>query len=250
MSQELITALLDRWAGKPILVIGGGPSVTEDLPRIDFEPACVISANEHGDYQSRFKLDLIVNCDKRHCMMHCDMRDLLRPVAQKHGAAIVNKYSWADYRLGDMPYSANTGMTAMFVAAALGGHPVVPLGMDFFRGGHTYFHRTPDSKPMRPGWHISRIARRGIEELMKGCAGAQIRPLSGPLLTYFPVYDPAAVLPPRVDIPYRRHMAGVKTQHFVANRSFQFGTWDRVAMGTQLALTPKEMQDPRLRAGC
>lgn len=249
MTQELITALFDRWAGKPILVIGGGPSVAVDLPKIDFEPACVISANDHGDYQTRFKLDLIVNCDKRHCFLHCNMSDLLRPLAAKHGAAIVNAHSWADYRLGDMSYRANTGMTAVFVAAALGGHPVVPLGIDFFKGGHVYFHTPRGGKNIRPDWHISRVARKGLEELLKSCTGAHIRPLSGPLLKYFPAYDPAEVLPPRTDMAYRKHMRKNKTTYFHVQRPFNFGTWDRVQGGVQLALTPKEAQDPRMRAG-
>lgn len=250
MSQELISALFDRWAGKPILVIGGGESVLEDLPKIDFEPACVISANDHGDYQKRFKLDLIVNCDKRHCFLHCNMSDLLRPIAAKHGAAIVNKHSWADYRLAEFTYQANTGLTAIFVAAALGGHPVVPIGFDFFRRGHTYFHTPREgTRKMRPDWHISRVAKRGMQELLAGCKGAQIRPLSGPLLKFFPPYDHAEVLPPRTDMAYRKSMAAKKTVYFVAQRTFAFGTWDRVVSGTKIAMTQKEAQDPRMQAG-
>lgn len=240
--QKLISDLFDRWAGKPILVIGGGPSVAEDLPRLAAAPpACVISANDHGAHQKQFPVDLYVNCDKIHCALKIPMENILRPL----GAPLVNKHSWADYRLADWPALGNTGLTSVAVAAALGGNPVIVTGLDFWQGGRRYFHK-PDEASRRlqkkPAFTIARHARKKLEVLVKFVEGANIRPMAGPLCSFWPKYDPDEILSAPRDIGYRTRMRGVKPTYVQASRFFAFSTMDGVKPPRTLALSPREAQ--------
>ena len=100
METKSIIEILDRWYGKPALVIGGGPSARVDLPFLDnleFKPAVVLSANEHGLYQGHYKVDFLVNVDKLHCARHVYMEEYLR----QFDTPIINAFSWPDYRLPD-----------------------------------------------------------------------------------------------------------------------------------------------------
>jgi hypothetical protein len=236
--QQLISALFDRWNGQPILVIGGGRSVNRDLPALKFKPACVISANEHGANQSCFSVDLYVNVDKIHCLKKIPMEQLLRPL----GGAIVNRHSWADYRLPDWRLQGNTGLTAIALAALLGGNPVLVTGIDMWHGGRLYFHDRGGSP--RPEKHIrASVTRRdaaALKPLRAFTAGANIRPLSGPLCEVFPSFNPAEKLPPAQPVAYRRALIGMKPVIATATRHFKLSNQDMVPAGRQLALSPDE----------
>lgn len=242
--QELISSLFGRYDGKPILVIGGGPSVTDDLPRIACEPACVVSANQHGHYQDRFAVDYMVNVDKIHTVTLRPMRDVLRAFPGK----IVNKYSWADIRMGEWSsgYLGNSGTTAIAVAAALGGDPVIVTGVDLWSTGRVYFHAhgpkaTRSMRKLTPPRAPARAHQwRGIDRLKQQTAGANVRPVSGALLQWFPQYDPAETLPPREPIRYRRLCSRYGALHIQAVRPFNFDHKDPVARGTVLAVTEAE----------
>ncbi len=248
MAQELLTALFDRWYGKPILVIGGGPSARKDLPRLKklgVEPACVISANDHGFKQDYFKPDLIVNCDVRHCLEQVKMCDYLAP----YKTPTVNRYSWADFRLADWKFSGNSGMTAIAVAAALGGHPVIVTGIDMWRGGRLYFHDTGAKKPSkvrRVSGAVSRRDRERVRPLLDFCRQAQIRPMSGPLTEWFHQYDPTETYKPVQPVGYRLRMAEEcpETVRMEVVRSFRFQNHDYTNVGKVLAVSPIEAQVP------
>lgn len=244
--QRLISDIFDDYAGRPILVIGGGPSVLRDLPALpaDFAPACVISANDHGTKQCRYPVTFLVNCDKVHCMLKVPMEEHLRV----HCIPIMNRFSWADVRLGDWPLVGNSGLAAIGVAAALGGDPVVVTGMDFWRTGRLYFHgpRQEIAKAEQRAAAKRRIIRpraptRGnklLEPLARFAKGANIRPMSGPMTEVFPQYRHGEVLPPRQDIHYRVKAAG--PQDYVATRAFPWRSFDKVVKGTVLRLTYNE----------
>jgi len=199
--QRLVTELFHRWEGKPILVIGGGPSVLRDLPLLKETPACVISANEHGFKQDRFKVDLVTNVDKRHCLLKEPMEKILRP----YGAPIVNRHSWADYRLPDWTMAGNTGMQAIALAATLGASQVIVTGIDMWEGGRRYFHDAGAKAPKHkaPKSAMKRRAKERVAPLRQFCNGAHIRPMSGPLLQWFKQYDPAETPKPPRPVGYR-----------------------------------------------
>jgi hypothetical protein len=246
--QELVSALFDRWSGQPILVIGGGPSVSDDLPKLlvaGVKPACVISANEHGFRQKYFPVDLVTNVDKIHCMEKRPMEQILRPF----GVPIVNRHSWADFRLADWTFCGNTGLTAIALACALGGYPVIVTGIDMWKTGRVYFHDKPGTvKPARRQIRasVSRRTREKLKPLTLFAKGTPVRPMSGPLTEFFPKFDPAEVLPGRNETSYTQKMRNSPTVRAEVIHSFIFTGQDPVRAGAQLALSPKEAQDAKI----
>lgn len=246
--QHLVSALFDRWAGQPILVIGGGPSVNKDLPALveaGVRPACVISANDHGKEQNFFPVDLAVNVDKMHCLKKCPMEPLMRAM----GVPVINKHSWADFRLADWTFAGNTGLTAIAVAAALGGNAVIVTGIDMWHGGRLYFHDGSTPKPhklrhMKPG--LTKHDQMRLAPLRDFTRGANIRPVSGPLTAFFPVFDPAETLPNPTEIAYRVRLRSKTPVPVQATKWLTLSSFDRVAPGQQMMLTERELKNPRL----
>ncbi len=239
--QELVTALFNRWEGRPALVIGGGPSVNRDLKTLELVPDLVISANEHGMHQDRFKVDLITNVDKIHCGLRVPMEQILRPF----GVPIVNKHSWADYRLPDWTMSGNTGMQAIALAALLGANPVIVTGIDMT--GPVYFHdkgakpRKDDNVKRRGA--ARRRQRETIKPLVKFCVGARIRPMSGPLTEWFDRYDPAEKVKGSRPVGYRLRIEEESKQFIcVVTKPFRLSNSDYTKVGQRLALSPFEYQ--------
>jgi hypothetical protein len=248
--QRVISQLFDWYVGSPILVICGGPSVTADLPKLsaDFAPALVLSANEHGTKQDRFKVDYIVNCDKTHCIRHVPMEGWLR----QFGAPIINRWSWADVRLEDWNFNGNSGTTAVAVAAALGGSPIVVLGIDLYATGRNYFYDTatdlsPQKKRLAARPIISQPERR-LGRLWDFTKGAHIRPLSGVLTTRWPKYTPGEQLGPPPVIPYTRDAQARAPAAYRALKGFPFGNMDIVARDSVIMLTKREA-DLHIRTG-
>jgi hypothetical protein len=211
-----------KFAGQPILVIGGGPSANRDLPRLvreGFNPACVIGANEHATQQLLYTVHFLVNCDKNHCMKKgpdntaIPMESYLRPYAREAGALIVNRYEWADVLLKNWHFNGNSGMTAICVAAALGGNPVVVTGLDCWGSGRGYFYDPSPPPIMDEKGNVKEPPRaeaiRRFRGLMKFCMGANVRPVSGPLCNVFPKWDPTEKLPLAEGVSYRQSHLGV-----------------------------------------
>jgi hypothetical protein len=248
--QRVISDLFWHATPRPILVIAGGPSVTRDLASLpsDFRPALVLSANEHGCKQDRFKVDFIVNCDKKHCMLRVDMEEHLRPF----GVPIINRWSWADVRLEDWTFAGNSGTTAVAVAAAIGGAPIVVTGIDFWGTGRRYFHdgtEAPTKKTYAWQRHdpmpITKPDKR-LGALAEFCGNAVIRPMSGPMLTRWKRYHPGEQFGAAPIISYSRRVFA--TADYRAVRNFPFGNGDIVQAGTVLRLTKREA-DGFLRTG-
>lgn len=245
MQQQLLQALAGKWLNKPILVMGGGPSVSEDLPRLTITPACVISANDHGSKQDRFPVDLYVNCDKQHIFKKVPMESILRPIVEAKGGAIVNKFSWADFRLADWSFEGNSGLAAVVVAAALGGNPIIVTGLDFWHGGRLYFHggdgRKPTAKRRTQAMALSLVEKRKkIHPLLAAIRGANLRPMSGPLTLAFPTYDPAEVVPSYSPTPYREKMLKLRSIPVEATRRFSMSANDSVRVGKLMTLSEGE----------
>ena len=142
---KLFSELVGQFDG-PILVIGGGPSAPaalEHLKRTGFAPIAVLSANEHGHRQNVFEVTHSVCCDGRHGEKRVPMETLL----DVYGKPIITPGHFGDYRLPDWTLSGNTGITAIAAAVFMGGHPVVVVGIDFYRlsSPDVYFH-APDAK--------------------------------------------------------------------------------------------------------
>lgn len=234
---RVISELLETYRGKPILVIAGGPSVTDDLPKLaDFRPALVLSANEHGCRQDRFAVDYLVHCDKRHCEHKVLMADYLR----QFGKPLISKFATADVRLEDWRFSANTGVTAVAIAAVLGGSPIVVIGLDFWRSGRHYFHipqvpTRPRRYKLRP---VIKSNDRTLNPLAQFVGASHIRALSGLMAARWPLYraDETFGEPPVLEYARRNF----QTQEYRTLRSFHWSPWDSVPKDTVIKLSKSE----------
>jgi hypothetical protein len=241
--KQLIHSLIGPHEGKPIVVICGGPSVVEALERIPADyPACVISANAHGYKQHKFHVDFCVHVDPT----FGHTRQKFGEYLEQFGATTISRWSYADYRIPEYGFPGDSGMTALYVAALLGGHPIIPLGLDRMQGPKRYFWETEPEK----GWHQRRVAMSAqndatLQRTLQLCAGAQIR-AAGCLAQHFAPWSIDEQLPPyeRVD---RGAAASAGAPYKVLKRMFLHPA-DPVDPGSELLLTTKEAA-PYLRAG-
>jgi hypothetical protein len=255
---RLIGEIVGKYAG-PCIIIGGGPSVPGDLASLpdNFDPA-VISANAHGFKQRRFPVLFSVCNDPMHDYQRKPMDRVIREAG---GNLIISPCHFADYRIPGWKVHANTGLTAIAVAVALGFAPVIVTGIDCFgtkavQGDKrprknqeaTYFwdrkgesnsnRKTPDN------FH------RQITKIKQLVQDAQVRPMSGPLLDFWPAYDAAEpashVLPPYA-LQWR------KERCVIVETLKSKVTWHymQVPRGTRIATTEEEsaryLRDGRVR---
>jgi hypothetical protein len=202
----------------------------------------VISANQHGYMQTRFPVTLAVCCDKKHCKERVPMGPFLRQWTDKMGGAIVSRWSFADYRLGDWRFVGNSGLTAVAVAAALGCNPIIATGLDFWATGREYFHEPTAQRSKRApaATALAVHQRKKVGSLEQFTNGANIRALSGPMAAVFGRYDPLRKLPAHKPIAYRRAHFGEADCGFQAPAGFRLANQDLVPAGHYLALTADE----------
>lgn len=235
---QLFSALCDgRYAGRPILVIGGGPSAKADLLKIPLDyPACVISANEHGFKQDRFKVDFIVSVDWLYGGSKIPMSDFLR----QFGTPTINRWSWAHYRIPEFSFCGDSGLTAIVVATMLGGHPVIPLGMDRYLGDRRYFWQDVPEH----GWGNRRAhgnvdhIRQTTEQCVDFTRDSQVRMFDGPMRAYWPALDMLEHLPKYVPCGAPQCTLEGKTYRIASEPIFIHPT-DRIDSGT-IVLTKNE----------
>lgn len=168
-----IANLMRKFNG-PVLIIGGGPSVRDDLLRLTVNPVCTISANEHGFHQQQFDINFICTGSQHHWSGAA-----MRPLLQSYGVPIIGRHDWADYRI-DWKFRCNSGLTAIAVAAFLGGDPIIVTGIDCYAGETSYFHcpgRHSTGHDEDYGWQLT--------ELVKAIPQANVRALSGPIADTF-----------------------------------------------------------------
>jgi hypothetical protein len=240
---KLLSDLVGPFNGRPILVIGGGPSTAINLKHIPADyPACVISANGHGFKQDKFKVDFIVNVDFTYASTRTPMQEYLA----QFGKPTINRWSWADYRIPEWTFNGDSGLTAIAVAVMLGGHPVVPLGMDRYTGPKRYFWEPEPEK----GWDRRKApnidnVREHTRQCVHFCHAAQVRMFDGPMRAYWPVFNhPVEELPAWQ--PCRAAQCTLEGKVYMVQQSIFLHPTDRVEGGTQIRLTDKEAH-PHLR---
>lgn len=156
--------LIGKHAGKRIVVMGGAPSLKDDIKGLKAD--VWISANEHGAKVR--KVDYVVAMDASHGETGREMSNYLHEVTD---APLISGEPYADYQLTDWPGAPKrglSGMMAAWCAWAMGGHPVILAGFDAY-----------DSKPS---------AMAMSERVQKEIKG-EVRVVSGPLTQFWPAYD-------------------------------------------------------------
>jgi hypothetical protein len=227
----LIGELVNQYRG-PILVIGGGPSALADLHELrvaNYDFKTVLSANEHGHRQTIYRIGFTVAADGVHHAKRQRMNTYIESLGVK-GVPMISPAWFADYRLPDWKLASNTGLTAIAIAAALGGGPIVVTGLDFYRledkGAATYFHdeeaESDSNKKTRSNFEdqIEALhARIGTEQ--------QIRPMSGPLLGMYPRWNPYEKRKPGPLPEFARYAYRMDTHLMRSHRSVR---WNLCAM--------------------
>ena len=178
-----MSEMKDRFAGRPAAVLGGGPSLPDDLARLPAD--CVlIAVNYHAAYLC--KPDFMVYND------HPGSDQALRAAVKLAEAVRVSPEPTSDI-LFDVDvwtgfYSSNT---AAWFALWLGCNPVILCGMDMYQGERVYFHPYSHDAPsfhypldhhIRPWIEDGRARLPHVERL---------RVMSGPLQNVFPAYQEA-----------------------------------------------------------
>lgn len=155
-----------RHKGKRICVMGGAPSLEDDLKHVSAD--VYISANERG--AALREPDYLLAMDESHRGTHESMGRYLR----RHSSApIISPHGYADIRLGQWPQQPRwvlSGMVAIWAAFVMGAKVVIVAGCDAFGG--------------EPGYvdEARKIARD---------VHCPVRVVSGPLTEVWAPYDPA-----------------------------------------------------------
>lgn len=162
------------------LIIGGAPSWLDEYHDVTsswdvITSYITLSANDHG--AKRVPCDYIVACD--------DLEARLRP----YNIPILSKYTWADYRIYEMPLP-NSALMASWAAWIMGCSPIIICGVECFQGKTYLDNPKADSSgkrlPLKE--HLKRWAR-----LKDFAPDGQFRPVGGILCDLFPKYDPTEV---------------------------------------------------------
>lgn len=171
----------NRYAGRAAAVLGGGPSLPDDLKRLP-EGCLLIAVNHHA--QRLVKPDFMVYNDH---FEHLEAQ--LQEAVLRGDVTRVSPEPSSDIEF-DVPvwtgfYSSNT---ATWFALWLGCDPVILCGMDLYQGERAYFHEYEDL----PHFHLplEHHIRPWIEEAKNLLPGWQrVRAMSGPLVGIFGAYQ-------------------------------------------------------------
>lgn len=216
----LVYDLALRHAGRPVVVMGGGPSLPAQLSNCPSD-AIYISANQHGVMLR--SADYVVALD--------DLEQVLRPF----GLPIVGRRLWCDYRFPEWGNDADSGQAGMLLGSIVGGYPVILTGMDCFQGG-TYFH---DPEAHSSGnratleWHLDRWRKAATR------VAAPVRSCGGPTATIFPPWDPSEVFDDYVPAPGQLAMQRIRP-HRVRIRPRGMINRRRVQTETECLVSPEE----------
>jgi hypothetical protein len=196
---SLIADIAGQFAGRPVVAMGGGPSLPSDVAVIA-DAAGWVSANSHG--AELRPCDYIVSVDNNHqTLSKADGHAVpMEPLMRRYGLPIIGPRFYSDYRIDGQPIRGNAGIWAIYAAWLLGGWPVIAAGFDcygqFAAAGHgqagTYFH-DPAAASTGHDKDATHWADR-YTALRAAMPGAQVRAVSGPLQQWFPAYDPSETL--------------------------------------------------------
>jgi hypothetical protein len=127
----LVAELYGKHKGKPILVVGGGPSAPDEARALGsrIDNMVVISANTHAWH-------LGLRPDYTFCKdhVHTELKTPMEVLVRAGNAPVVTGQYWGDYRCARWPIQGNSGQHAIALAALMGGAPIVPIGIDCFQG--------------------------------------------------------------------------------------------------------------------
>jgi hypothetical protein len=174
----------NKHKGQPAVILGGGPSLPEDLKRVPSE-AVLFAVNDHA-FHIGIRPDYMVTMDDP------SIKPALYELATKPAGYLrVNEllqYTDIDMRGVDRP-DARSGIFAAWLAIFLGCRPILLTGMDLYQGAVKYCHNRDEfmghkyifDEPMET--HL-----RDWRKLQRYWGHQYIRAVSGPLVEIFGKY--------------------------------------------------------------
>ena len=177
----LMSALKDRYPGRPAAVLGGGPSLPGDMARLP--KGCVlIAVNYHA----------LLLCKPDYMVFNDEPEsDPILERAVKHFPAVrVSPGKHSDVRFDVAVwtgfYSSNT---AAWLACWLGCDPVILCGMDCYQGERVYFHEYSHDAPCFH-YPLDHHVRPWVEDGRNLLPHVErVRAMSGPLVNVFGAYE-------------------------------------------------------------
>jgi len=184
--KKKMSSYFDRYKGRPAAVLGGGPSLPDDMKKLP-EGCLLIAVNHHA--QRLCKPDFMVYNDhpegQETPLREAVLRgDVTRISPEPNSDVEFDVEVWTGF------YSSNT---ATWFACWLGCDPVILCGMDCYQGERAYFHEYED----RPQFHypLAHHLQPWIEDARNRCRNPErIRAMSGPLVNVFGKYEPVYAL--------------------------------------------------------
>ena len=183
-----LSALRDRYAGRPAAVLGGGPSLPDDIKRVPRD-ALLIAVNYHGLFHAPAEFGRIPDF-----MVYNDAPNtnpLQEQAVAEHQTVHVSPDPSTDV-IFDVP-SVWTGFfssnTATWLALWMGCDPVILCGMDCYQGPIKHCAPSTYHSEMFE-FPLDFYTRPWIEEGLKLLPHVErVRAMSGPLVDVFGAYD-------------------------------------------------------------
>lgn len=181
MAQIKLSALKDRYKGRPAAILGGGPSLPAELERVP-KDALLIAVNYHAQYYCH-----------PHYMVYNDTpstNPLMVKAVEEHKSVLVSPDPSSDIAFDmDVWTGFYSSHTACWFAAHLGCDPIILCGHDLYQGEvkhcppSTYYSPVFDY-PL--DWHL----RPWVEDAKNMLPHPErIRAMSGPLVPLFGAYQ-------------------------------------------------------------
>lgn len=186
-----LSALKDRFRGNAAAVLGGGPSLPEDLKRVP-EGAVLIAVNYHAFYYCA--PDFMVYNDTP------ETNPLQELAVREHKSIHVSPEPSSDV---DFDVDVWTGHfssnTATWFALWLGCDPVILCGMDCYQGPVKHCPPSTYHSPVFD-YGLDHYLRPWTEEGVKVLDVKRVKAMSGPLVNVFGKYELSAVSNQRLGV--------------------------------------------------
>lgn len=192
MSRLPIKSLKNSAISRTIIVLGGGPSMVDDLYKIKTSLGpksnpILIAINDHPfKIMPPILLDYVVFCDDPRRFPESNLDGYQK---QMIGRRVSILPEFCDFHFDGVKkwYDGNSATLAIWLACFLGGDLIVLCGFDLYQGDKVYFHgeRTNDKETSKPlSDHL-----KPFDNCLASCPRSEnIRAVSGPLVDLFGAY--------------------------------------------------------------